>query len=103
MADGLRLAELLAALSLVGEQFVAGILAHARALCAVLAPSADSYRRLNESAEAPTRADWARVSPGAFVRVPYTGSRHEPIVEVRAADPTCNHCERVMSILSLRV
>jgi glutamine synthetase len=79
-----------ATLSLAGEQFVAGMLAHARALCAVLAPSPDSYRRLNEGAEAPARADWARVSHGAFIRVPHSAGRHEPIVEARAADPTCN-------------
>jgi glutamine synthetase len=56
----------------------------------VLAPSPDSYRRLNEGAEAPARADWARVSHGAFIRVPHSAGRHEPIVEARAADPTCN-------------
>ncbi|MGN6811624.1 MAG: glutamine synthetase family protein [Thermomicrobiales bacterium] len=77
-------------LSLVGEQFVAGILTQARPLCAVLAPSPDSYRRLHEGAEAPARADWARVSHGAFVRVPHSAGQHTPIIEARAADPTCN-------------
>jgi glutamine synthetase len=45
-------------LSLVGRQFVAGVLAHADALCAVAAPTVNSYKRLTVG-ESITGTTWA--------------------------------------------
>lgn len=78
------------ALSEVGGWFVAGQLAHARGMCAVVAPLVNSYKRLSGGAEAPARVCWARVNRGALVRVPEAGPGRGTRLELRAPDPSCN-------------
>jgi glutamine synthetase len=79
------------ALSKIGRQFVAGQLAHARGLCALMAPLVNSYKRLSGGGEAPSIIDWARINRGALIRVPELGPGGERIfVELRAPDPSCN-------------
>ncbi len=56
-------------LSLVAEQFCAGILHHMPALVALTAPSAASYYRLRPGRWAPTLADFAAGDRGASLRV----------------------------------
>jgi glutamine synthetase len=56
-------------LSPVGENFVAGIVEHLPALCAVTAPSAASYFRLRPNRWAPTWANLGIQDRGASVRV----------------------------------
>lgn len=79
-------------LSAEGQHFLAGQLAHAREMCAVLAPLVNSYRRLMAGLEAPIYVTWAQLNRGALVRVPrlaegqQTGTR----IEMRAPDPSCN-------------
>lgn len=79
-------------LSAEGQHFLAGQLAHAREMCAVLAPLVNSYRRLMAGLEAPIFVTWAQLNRGALVRVPrlaegqQTGTR----IEMRAPDPSCN-------------
>jgi len=77
-------------LSELGGQFVAGQLAHARGMCAVLAPLVNSYKRLTGGAEAPARVCWARTHRGALLRVPASSSPNSTRLELRAPDPSCN-------------
>ncbi len=78
-------------LSPVGRAFVAGQLAHARGMCALMAPLVNSYKRLTGGGEAPALIDWARINRGALIRVPELGAGSEQMsVELRAADPSCN-------------
>src|SRR5262249_54562397 len=77
-------------LSSLGQHFVAGQLAHARGMCAVLAPLVNSYKRLLGGAEAPAHVTWAKVNRGAFIRLPEAAGPSAEVVEVRAPDPSCN-------------
>jgi glutamine synthetase len=77
-------------LSAVGGQFIAGQLAHARGLSAVVAPLVNSYKRLAGGAEAPARVTWARIHRGALLRVPEPAAGRGTRLELRAPDPSCN-------------
>ena len=77
-------------LSTVGGNFIAGQLAHARGMCAIVAPLVNSYKRLTGHYEAPARICWARTNRGALVRVPEVTPNFWTRVEFRAADPSCN-------------
>lgn len=79
-------------LSTLGYAFIAGILRHGRALCAVLAPTVNSYKRLIRRG-AMTYYSWAPVfnSFGTnnrtnSIRIPMGGGR----CESRNADSSCN-------------
>jgi glutamine synthetase len=62
-------------LSQLGRQFIAGIVHHLPALCAVTTPSVVSYFRLRPNRWAPVRADAAPLDRGAALRVcPVFGS-----------------------------
>ncbi|MEM9711128.1 MAG: type I glutamate--ammonia ligase [Actinomycetota bacterium] len=79
-------------MSVVAEQFVAGLLHHAREITAVTNQLINSYRRLIRGYEAPTAISWARNNRSALVRVP-TLKPHKPDsarVEYRAPDPAAN-------------
>lgn len=73
-------------LSEVAKQFLAGQLQHARAMCAVLAPLVNSYKRLGTSVEAPVQVTWAHINRGALIRVPGNSAR----LELRCPDPSAN-------------
>lgn len=79
-------------LSEVAKFFLAGQLAHARAMCAVLAPLVNSYKRLGTSFEAPVDVTWAHVNRNALIRVPSTvpGKEFHTRLELRCPDPTAN-------------
>lgn len=77
-------------LSAPGQHFVAGQLAHARGMCAILAPLVNSYKRLLGGNEAPASVSWARVNRGSFIRVSEAQNLANPVLEVRAPDPSCN-------------
>jgi glutamine synthetase len=77
-------------LSLVGAQFIAGQLAHARGMSAILAPLVNSYKRLAGGSEAPSRVTWARIHRGALLRVPESAAGRGTRLELRAPDPSCN-------------
>ncbi len=72
--------------------FLAGQLEHARAMCAVLAPLVNSYKRLGTSFEAPINVTWAHVNRSALIRVPSTapGKEYHSRLELRCPDPTAN-------------
>jgi glutamine synthetase len=77
-------------LSSVGGHFIAGQLAHARGMAAILAPLVNSYKRLAGGAEAPGRVTWARIHRGALLRVPESAGGRGTRLELRAPDPSCN-------------
>jgi glutamine synthetase len=79
-------------LSRVARHFIAGQLAHARGMCAVLAPLVNSYKRLVAGFEAPAYVSWAHTNRSALIRVPQTrGDEIEATrVELRCPDPSCN-------------
>lgn len=79
-------------LSEIAQHFLAGQLAHARAMTAVLAPLVNSYKRLGKSFEAPSYVTWAHVNRSALIRVPSTqpGREDHTRLELRCPDPSCN-------------
>jgi glutamine synthetase len=97
-------------LSAAGKRFVAGQLAHGRAMCAVLAPTVNSYKRIGRGFDAPSVLVWGHTNPQAVVRVPRAAGRRvlpprpghggarraapgdpAPLqAELRCPDPSCN-------------
>jgi glutamine synthetase len=79
-------------LSRLAQHFIAGLLAHAPGMIAVLAPLVNSYKRLVPGFEAPIYLSWGRTNRSALVRVPRINpSRPQTTrIELRCADPTCN-------------
>ncbi len=77
-------------LSALGGHFIAGQLAHARGMCAILAPLVNSYKRLMGGNEAPALISWARINRGALIRSPEVIAKTGTRIELRAPDPSCN-------------
>jgi glutamine synthetase len=72
--------------------FIGGILEHARSLCAIAAPTVNSYKRLVPGYEAPVYIAWSRRNRSALVRVPAFSpeKEKEARIEFRCPDPLCN-------------
>jgi glutamine synthetase len=72
--------------------FIGGILEHARALCAVVAPAVNSYKRLVPGYEAPVYIAWSKKNRSALVRIPAFSADNpeEARIEFRCPDPLCN-------------
>jgi glutamine synthetase len=71
--------------------FIGGLLRHARALCAICAPTTNSYRRLVPGYEAPMNLIFSSRNRSACVRVPVAGaSAKTKRIEFRTPDPSCN-------------
>ena len=79
-------------LSKLAYSFIAGQLAHARALAAVVAPTVNSYKRLVPGYEAPVYVGWAQQNRSALIRIPrYTEGRDKAVrAELRCPDPSSN-------------
>ena len=80
-------------LSELARSYMAGILAHARGMAAVLAPTVNSYKRLVPGYEAPTYITWGRTNRSALIRVPMISpgkSIEGTRAEVRCPDPSSN-------------
>jgi glutamine synthetase len=79
-------------LSKLARHFIAGQLAHARAMIALLAPTVNSYKRLVPGFEAPVYLSWARVNRSALIRVPRvtSGQLKATRIELRCPDPSSN-------------
>ncbi|MFA5892935.1 MAG: type I glutamate--ammonia ligase [Candidatus Margulisiibacteriota bacterium] len=79
-------------LSEVAYSYLAGQLAHARALTAVVAPTVNSYKRLVSGYEAPVYICWGQVNRSALIRIPrYSPGRElSTRMELRCPDPACN-------------
>ncbi|MBI4378682.1 MAG: type I glutamate--ammonia ligase [Nitrospinae bacterium] len=78
-------------LSELALYYVGGILKHAHALAAIVAPTTNSYKRLVPGFEAPVNLAYSSRNRSASVRVPmYSPSPKAKRVEVRFPDPSCN-------------
>ena len=80
-------------LSDIAKSYMAGILAHARGMSAILAPLVNSYKRLIPGYEAPTYITWGRTNRSALIRVPMISpgkSIEGTRAEVRCPDPSSN-------------
>jgi glutamine synthetase len=76
-------------LSKTAKHFIAGQLAHARGMCAVLAPLVNSYKRLG-GYEAPVHITWGRINRSALIRIPRAHTEESTRIELRCPDPSCN-------------
>jgi glutamine synthetase len=72
-----------------GRSFTAGQLDHAAGLCALAAPTVNSYRRLHAGPEAPGAAIWSTANRAALIRVS-SSTGADASVEFRGADPMAN-------------
>ncbi|MCU0722061.1 MAG: type I glutamate--ammonia ligase [Planctomycetes bacterium] len=80
-----------AGLSRLALSYVAGVLAHGRALAAIGSPSSNSYRRLVPGFEAPVNLFFSLANRSAAIRVPkYADAPAEKRIEFRPPDGTCN-------------
>ncbi len=81
-----------AGISQTCRYFIGGLLYHARALCAVVAPTVNSYKRLVPGYEAPVYITWSKKNRSALIRVPeyFTGNGNKKRIEFRSPDPLCN-------------
>lgn len=76
-------------LSVMARHFLAGVIEHAPALMAFLAPTINAYKRLLPDSLVPTAANWAFDNRTSFVRVPAERGRATRL-EIRAADASAN-------------
>jgi len=80
-----------AGLSQIALWYIGGLLAHARALSAIIAPTTNSYKRLVPGYEAPVNLAYSRRNRSAAVRIPmYSPSPKSKRIEFRPPDPSCN-------------
>jgi glutamine synthetase len=76
-------------LSTVGRAAIAGVLAHAPALAAILNPTINSYKRFGPDTLAPWLIDWGLDNRSAMVRIPPERGGASRM-EVRLGDATAN-------------
>jgi glutamine synthetase len=83
-----------AEMSEVARYFGGGIIDHADALAAIVAPTTNSYRRLVPGYEAPVYVSWSTGNRSAIIRIPghFRGEKFSNLkrIEFRAPDPSCN-------------
>ena len=79
-------------LSKIAYSFVAGQIKHINAMCAILCPTVNSYKRLVSGFEAPVYVTWAAMNRSALLRVPkwFKTKQEAARIELRCPDPTCN-------------
>jgi glutamine synthetase len=80
-------------LSRTAYQFIAGQIAHARAMAAVVAPTVNSYKRLVPGYEAPVYICWGQINRSALIRIPgFLPERGDDSArcELRCPDPSAN-------------
>src|SRR5512139_307862 len=80
-----------AQLSDTAKYYIGGLLKHAPALLALVAPTTNSYRRLVPGFEAPVNLAYSQRNRSAICRIPvYSKSPRAKRVEFRAPDPSSN-------------
>jgi len=71
--------------------YIGGLLKHAPALCAICAPTVNSYRRLVPGFEAPVNLGYSQRNRSAACRIPmYSADPKTKRVEFRCPDPAAN-------------
>src|ERR1700737_113915 len=80
-----------AGLSGMALNYIGGLLKHARALSAIIAPTTNSYKRLVPGYEAPVNLAYSRRNRSASVRIPvYSPSPKAKRIEFRCPDGSSN-------------
>jgi glutamine synthetase len=80
-----------AGLSETARYYIGGLLKHAPALLALVAPTVNSYHRLVPGFEAPVNLVYSQRNRSAAVRIPmYSQSPKAKRIEFRCPDPSCN-------------
>ena len=80
-----------ALLSEAAMHYMGGLLEHAPALCALIAPTTNSYKRLVPGFEAPVNLVYSQRNRSAAIRIPvYSKSDKSKRIEFRTPDPSCN-------------
>ncbi len=80
-----------AGLSQTAKYYIGGLLKHAPALLALVAPTVNSYHRLVPGFEAPVNLVYSRRNRSAAVRIPmYSENPKAKRLEFRCPDPACN-------------
>ncbi len=80
-----------AGLSQMALWYIGGLLKHARALSAIIAPTTNSYKRLVPGYEAPVNLAYSRRNRSAAVRIPmYSSNPKAKRLEFRPPDPSAN-------------
>jgi glutamine synthetase len=83
--------DMYAGLSQMALHYIGGLLKHARALSAIIAPTTNSYKRLVPGYEAPVNLAYSRRNRSAAVRIPmYSASPKAKRVEFRPPDTSAN-------------
>ena len=79
-------------LSKVAYSFIAGQIKHINAMCAILCPTVNSYKRLVSGFEAPVYITWAAMNRSALLRIPkwFRAKSEAARIELRCPDPACN-------------
>jgi glutamine synthetase len=79
-------------LSKTAYNFIAGQMKHIKAMCVILCPTVNSYKRLVSGFEAPVYITWASMNRSALIRVPkwFRQRQESARIELRCPDPTCN-------------
>ncbi len=77
-------------LSQTGKQFLAGLLAHAKGMCALAAPTINGYKRYRPYSLAPDRIHWGRDNRGAMLRVIGSPGHASARIENRIGEPAAN-------------
>ncbi|MBI5178903.1 MAG: type I glutamate--ammonia ligase, partial [Nitrospinae bacterium] len=78
-------------MSEIAMHYIGGILKHAKALAAIVAPTTNSYKRLVPGFEAPVNLAYSSRNRSASIRIPmYSNSPKQKRIEVRFPDPSCN-------------
>jgi glutamine synthetase len=78
-------------LSELARFYIGGLLKHAWSLCALCAPTTNSYRRLVPGYEAPINLVYSQRNRSACCRIPmYSPNPRAKRVEFRTPDPSCN-------------
>ena len=75
----------------MARHYIGGLIKHAHALCAFIAPTTNSYRRLVPGYESPINLVYSQRNRSACVRIPmYFKSEKSKRLEFRTPDPSCN-------------
>ncbi len=79
-------------LSKIARSFLAGQIKHINAMCAILCPTVNSYKRLVSGFEAPVYVTWAAMNRSALLRIPkwFKAKSEAARIELRCPDPACN-------------